>query len=90
MLWRSPYEALEDAGFSQDSLILVNARDGQATIGRKTDRGDAQRLAELARLGSLKRSMVPSRVFREMRILARRYQKITAQLPQQLMRIRKY
>ena len=79
VLWRSPYEALEDAGFSQDSLILVNARDVKATIGRKTDREDAQRLAELARLGSLKRSMVPSRVFREMRILARRYQKITAQ-----------
>ena len=27
VLWNSPYEALEDIGFTQDQLALVNARD---------------------------------------------------------------
>lgn len=76
ILWISSYEALEDVGFTQDQLTLVNARDVKATIGRKTDREDAKRLAELARLGNIKRSMIPAREFRQMRQLARRYQKL--------------
>jgi transposase len=47
VLWRSPYEALEAAGFTADQLALVNARDVKAVIGRKTDREDAKRLAEI-------------------------------------------
>ena len=80
VLWRSAYEALEEVGFDQRQLALVNARDVKAIIGRKTDREDARRLGEIARLGNIKRSMVPPRAFRDMRLLARRYQKITNQM----------
>ena len=71
ILWLSPYEALEAAGFSNSKLALINARDAKAAIGRKTDRKDAARLAELARSGHFKRSFVPPKVFREMRLIAR-------------------
>lgn len=83
VLWRSPYEALERIGFTSDQLALVNARDVKAMIGRKTDKEDAKRLAELARLGHIKKSFIPDREFREMRSIARRYQKITADAARQ-------
>lgn len=75
VLWRSPYEALEAAGFTADQLALVNARDVKAVIGRKTDREDAKRLAEIARVGNIRKSFVPTKEFRDMRTLARLYQK---------------
>ena len=83
VLWRSPYEALEDVGFTTQELMLVNARDVKGIIGRKTDREDAVRLAQIARMGIIKASFVPPRIFREMRLIARRYQtlkKTTANL----------
>lgn len=73
VLWRSPYETLEHAGFSKE-LALVNARDVKAAMGRKTDEQDAARLAMFARLGKFRRSFVPPRIFRDQRFLARRYQ----------------
>ena len=78
VLWRSAYEALERAGFTSENLALVNARDVKAIIGRKTDKEDAQRLAEIARLGNIKKSFIPPFEFRNMRQLARRYQTIVA------------
>ncbi len=51
-LWYSVYEALEDVGFTDKKLVLINARDAKATCGRKTDRKDALRLARLARSGN--------------------------------------
>ncbi len=83
VLWRSPYEGLESEGFTSDKLALVNARDVKAMIGRKTDKEDAKRLAELARLGHIKKSFIPKREFREMRTLGRRYQKITSDASRQ-------
>ena len=83
VLWRSPYEALEDVGFTTQELMLVNARDVKGIIGRKTDREDAVRLAQIARMGIIKASFVPPRIFREIRLIARRYQtlkKTTANL----------
>lgn len=71
VLWYSPYEALEDAGFTNKTLALVNARDVKAALGRKTDRKDAQRLTEYARSGNFKKSFVPPRGFRLQRLLAR-------------------
>jgi transposase len=76
VLWKSPYAALERVGFNDSSLILVNARDVKAAIGRKTDQQDARRLAELARMGTLKKSFIPPPDFRLMRELARRFQKL--------------
>lgn len=83
VLWQSPYEALERKGFSGHRLALVNARDVKAMIGRKTDKEDAKRLSELARLGHIRRSFIPVKAFREMRALSRRYQKITADIARQ-------
>ena len=70
-LWFSPYRSLEDVGFDNDTLALVNARDVKAAVGRKTDAQDAKRLAEYARLGKFHKSFVPSRPFRDMRMVSR-------------------
>lgn len=78
VLWYSPYEALEDAGFANSQLALINARDAKAATGRKTDRKDASRLSDLARSGNFSRSFVPPKAFRLMRFLARELQKIKA------------
>ena len=73
VLWRSPYEALEEVGFTSRELALVNARDVKAATGRKTDHQDARRLAEYARFGKFKKSFVPPRIFRDMRNVSRLY-----------------
>lgn len=75
VLWQSPYAALEAHGFTSDRLALVNAIDVKAAMGRKTDREDAIRLAEFARMGRIRKSFVPKSIFREMRLLARLFQK---------------
>lgn len=36
--WISPYEALEDMGFTSRQIQLVNARDVKAVLGHKTDK----------------------------------------------------
>ena len=71
VLWFSPYRSLEDVGLDNDTLALVNARDVKAAAGRKTDAQDAERLAEYARLGKFHKSFVPSRPFRDMRMVSR-------------------
>lgn len=73
VFWMSPYEALEDIGFTTDSLALVNARDVKGRKGHKTDKNDAQHLAELGRLGAFRKSFVLSRYFRQTRHIARCY-----------------
>lgn len=73
VLWRSPYETLENFGFTADQLALVNARDVKAVYGRKTDEQDAARLAQIARIGNFKKSFVPPKVFRDMRVISRNY-----------------
>lgn len=35
VLWRSPYETLEDVGFTTQELMLLNARDVKGVIGQK-------------------------------------------------------
>lgn len=73
ILWQSAYEALENVGFTNEQLALVNARDVKAVKGRKTDRADAERLTQIARFGCFKKSFVPAKVFREMRAISRLY-----------------
>lgn len=89
VLWRSPYEKLEEVGFGKDRLALVNARDVKAVCGRKTDSQDAQRLAEYARLGRFKKSFVPTKVFRDMRAVARAYRKAKDDLSRHMNRYQK-
>ena len=54
VLWRSPYEALEQVGFTADKLA-----------------------------GHIRKSFIPDKVFRHMRTIARRYQKITSDIARQ-------
>jgi len=54
--WKSPDAALEKAGIQAQ---VVNARHVKQVPGRKTDVGDAEWLATLARAGLLRGSFVP-------------------------------
>ena len=71
--WKSPYAALEAAGIRAK---VVNARHVKQFPGRKTDIGDAQWLAMLARAGLLRGSFVPPAKLRELRLIARQRQKL--------------
>ena len=65
--WKPVWHVLE----GQFQLLLVNAQHVKAIPGRKTDRGDAARLAELLQHGLLKSSFVPPPSIRELRDLTR-------------------
>jgi transposase len=71
--WKSPYAALETLGIQAK---VVNARHVKQVPGRKTDIGDAQWLAMLARAGLLRASFVPPARLRELRLIARQRQKL--------------
>ena len=59
---------------------VVNARHVKQVPGRKTDVGDAQWLATLARAGLLRGSFVPPAKLRELRLIARQRQKLVGLL----------
>lgn len=75
--WKSPYAALEAVGIRGQ---VVNARHVKNVPGRKTDVGDAQWLATLARAGLLRGSFVPPALLRELRLISRQRQKLVGQL----------
>jgi transposase len=66
--WKSVYEAIER---EEVKVYVVNARYVKNVPGRKTDVGDSEWLAELARCGLLKASFIPPRDLRELRLLTR-------------------
>ena len=72
--WKSPYAALEKVGIIG---LVVNARHVKQVPGRKTDIGDAQWLAILARSGLLRGGFVPTANFRTLRLISRQMQKLT-------------
>jgi transposase len=71
--WKSPYAALEALGIRAK---VVNARHLKRVPGRKTDIGDAQWLAMLARAGLLRASFIPPAKLRQLRLIARQRQKL--------------
>jgi transposase len=75
--WRSPYAVLEKYGIR---ATVVNARHVKQVPGRKTDVGDAQWLATLARAGLLRGSFVPPARMRELRVVARQRVKLKQEL----------
>lgn len=75
--WFSPYEALEQAGFNTDSIKVVKATEVKAAKGRKTDKVDAKRLSEFARMGSFHNSFIPTKAVREARQIGRALHKAT-------------
>lgn len=84
--WKSPYAALEAVGIVAK---VVNARHVKNVPGRKTDVGDAQWLATLARAGLLRGSFIPPTQLRELRLIARQRQKLVGQLASEKNRIHK-
>ena len=84
--WKSPYAALEAVGIR---ALVVNARHVKNVPGRKTDVGDAQWLATLARAGLLRGSFIPPAQLRELRLIARQRQKLVGQLASEKNRLHK-
>lgn len=84
--WKSPYAALEAAGIR---ALVVNARHVKNVPGPKTDAGDAQWLATLARAGLLRGSFIPPALLRELRLSARQRQKLVGQLASEKNRLHK-
>jgi transposase len=84
--WKSPYAALEAVGLR---ATVVNARHVKQVPGRKTDVGDAQWLATLARAGLLRGSFVPPAKLRELRLIARQRQKLVGLLSSEKNRMHK-
>jgi transposase len=84
--WKSPYAALEAVGLR---ACVVNARHVKQVPGRKTDVGDAQWLAMLARAGLLRSSFVPPAKMRELRLIARQRQKLVGLLASEKNRLHK-
>jgi len=66
--WRPVWNVLEENGFR---LLLVNPAQVKALQGRKSDRRDAQRIAEYLEDNRLDGSFVPPREIRELRQLLR-------------------
>jgi transposase len=73
--WKSPYAALEKVGIQAQ---VVNAQQVKKVPGRKTDTGDAEWLAMLARAGLLRGSFIPPERLRTLRQVSRHHQKLTA------------
>ncbi len=84
--WKSPYAVLETVGIRAK---VVNARHVRNVPGRKTDVGDAQWLAMLARAGLLRASFVPPARLRELRLIARQRQNLVGALTAEKNRLHK-
>jgi transposase len=65
--WEPIYNVLE----GEFEIIVGNAQHIKNVPGRKTDVKDAEWLAELLRHGLIKKSFVPNRPFRDLRVLTR-------------------
>jgi transposase len=84
--WKSPFAALEAAGLRP---LVVNAKHVKNVPGRKTDIGDAQWLATLARAGLLRNSFIPPAQLRELRLISRQRQKLVGHLASEKNRLHK-
>lgn len=71
--WQSLYESLENVGFTNKQIVVVNARDVKNKRGSKTDLADAIHLAEVARQETYRASFVPAKEFRQLRCLWRSF-----------------
>ena len=75
--WKSVFGHLEAAGIP---ALVVNAFHVKNVPGRKTDVGDSEWLAQLARFGLLRGSFIPPKDLRELRVVSRYRRKLTAML----------
>lgn len=75
VLWKPVWNVLD----GQFTLLLVNPRHLKKVPGRKTDKSDAEWLAQLLQCGLLKASFVPPRPVRELRDLTRQRAQLAAE-----------
>jgi transposase len=67
--WRPLWNVLQDQGFER--LLLANPAQVKALHGRKSDRRDAQRIAEFLQDGRLDGSFIPTAEMQRLRMLLR-------------------
>jgi transposase len=84
--WMPVYEMLE----GKIALLVANAEHMRNLPGRKTDVGDAEWIADLARHGLLRASFIPAKEFRELRDLTRYRRKLIEARATQHNRLLKY
>lgn len=87
VFWYSVYEALEDYDVN---AIVVNAFHVKNVPGRKTDVNDSEWLAELGMCGLLRKSFIPTRDIRDLRVLTRYRSKLVSMLAAEKCRLGKY
>jgi transposase len=75
VLWKPVWNLLD----GRFTLLLVNPRHLKKVPGRKTDKSDAEWLAQLLQCGLLKASFVPPRAVRELRDLTRHRAQLAAE-----------
>ena len=75
--WCTPFDALEEAHLP---VCIVNPAHIKRMIGRKTDTADAEWLAKVGRCGSFIPSYIPTKEYRELRVLSRNITKLTAEM----------
>jgi len=69
--WKPVWNVLESTKWKFD-LLLVNPQQARALPGKKTDRGDSERISGYLQQGLLRGSFVPPKPMRELRELTRR------------------
>lgn len=84
--WRSIYDSLDAEGIA---AWVVNARHLKQVPGRKTDVSDSRWLAMVGRMGLIRPSFIPSKDFRELRLITRQRQKLVACLSAEKNRLHK-
>ena len=72
VFWIPVWNVLERATGATFQLTLINAQHARALPGRKSDRLDCERIAELHQYGLLQASFIPPEPVRELRDLTRR------------------
>jgi transposase len=84
--WRPPFTLLEG---HIETVMIVNAEHLKRVPGRKTDKKDAEWIAELWQFGLLKPSFIPSQEQRELRDLTRLRTTLTAERTRLVNRLHK-
>ena len=75
--WISPYDALERANLP---ITIVNPAQVKGLAGHKTDQEDAHWLAQIGVNGSYKKSFIPEKRYRDLRVVSRSITKMENQL----------
>jgi transposase len=84
--WKSAHAHIERAGIL---AMVVNAHFIKYVPGRKTDMGDSEWLAVLARFGLVRGSFIPPKDLRELRLISRYRRKLSQMLSSETNRMHK-